>query len=58
VLGGLRGDEWVVSAGVHLLREGERVLPIDRDNRPVRIGASSAAGAALPAASPSAAAAR
>jgi multidrug efflux system membrane fusion protein len=58
VLGGLRGDEWVVSAGVHLLREGERVLPIDRDNRPVRIGAPSAAGAASPAASPSAAAAR
>ena len=23
--------------GAHLLREGERVVPIDRDNRPVQI---------------------
>ena len=34
---GLRPDEWVVAAGAHLMRDGEKVLPIDRDNRPVRI---------------------
>jgi multidrug efflux system membrane fusion protein len=25
----------VVAAGVHLLREGQKVRPVDRDNRPV-----------------------
>lgn len=36
VLAGLRPGDWVVAAGVHLLQEGERVAPVDRDNRPVR----------------------
>ena len=40
VRSGLRADDWVVSAGVHLLREGEVVVPIDRDNRPVRLAAA------------------
>lgn len=35
VLSGLAADAWVVTAGGHLLREGQRVTPVDRDNRPV-----------------------
>lgn len=35
VLDGLRGDEWVVAAGGHLLREGQAVTPVDARNRPV-----------------------
>jgi multidrug efflux system membrane fusion protein len=35
VLSGLPADAWVVAAGGHLLREGQAVLPVDRDNRPV-----------------------
>jgi multidrug efflux system membrane fusion protein len=44
VLTGLARDAWVVAAGAHLLRDGETVAPIDRDNRPVRIGAPAPAG--------------
>jgi multidrug efflux system membrane fusion protein len=35
VLSGLHANDWVVAAGGHLLREGEVVSPVDRDNRPV-----------------------
>ena len=42
VTGGLDRQAWVVAAGGHLLREGQTVQPVDRDNRPVR-GASAAA---------------
>lgn len=35
VLSGLAPDDWVVSAGGHLLREGQVVAPVDRGNRPV-----------------------
>ena len=35
VLSGLEADDWVVTAGGHLLREGQPVSPVDRDNRPV-----------------------
>lgn len=35
VLGGLKADDWVVGAGGHLLRAGQAVTPVDRDNRPV-----------------------
>jgi len=35
VLGGLKPGDWVVGAGGHLLREGQPVTPVDRDNRPV-----------------------
>lgn len=35
VQAGLRASDWVVAAGGHLLREGETVSPVDRDNRPV-----------------------
>ena len=42
VTGGLDRQAWVVAAGGHLLREGQKVQPVDRDNRPVR-GPSAAA---------------
>jgi multidrug efflux system membrane fusion protein len=35
VLSGLRASDWIVAAGGHLLREGQTVAPVDRDNRPV-----------------------
>jgi len=35
VQGGLQADEWVVAAGGHLLRDGQKVAPVDRDNRPI-----------------------
>lgn len=41
VLAGLKPTDWVVSAGAHLLLENERVAPVDRDNRPVRLGTAS-----------------
>ena len=37
VLEGLRAEEWVVAAGVQVLREGQKVRPVDRDNRPVEL---------------------
>lgn len=39
VLSGLEAGDWIVAAGVHLLLEGQRVKPIDRDNRPVALAA-------------------
>lgn len=35
VLSGLAADAWVVAAGGHLLREGQKVRPVDRNNQPV-----------------------
>src|ERR1700722_900527 len=35
--GGVDADKWIVTAGVHKLREGEVVAPIDAVNRPVKI---------------------
>jgi multidrug efflux system membrane fusion protein len=35
VLGGVDANAWVVAAGGQLLREGQTVAPVDRDNRPV-----------------------
>ena len=35
VIDGLASDAWVVAAGGHLLREGQQVTPVDRDNRRV-----------------------
>ena len=37
VLSGLKAGDWVVAAGGHLLRQGQAVTPVDRDNRPVRL---------------------
>ena len=36
VTGGLDAGDWVVAAGGHLLRAGQKVTPVDRDNRPVK----------------------
>lgn len=47
VLAGLRADDWVVIAGGHLLREGQAVAPVDRENR--RPGIAPAATASAPA---------
>lgn len=38
ILHGLQPDDWVVAAGVHMLREGQQVLPVDRQNRSVNLG--------------------
>lgn len=35
VRSGLNANDWVVAAGGHLLRAGQKVVPVDRDNRPV-----------------------
>ncbi|HEY5851782.1 MAG TPA: efflux RND transporter periplasmic adaptor subunit [Lysobacter sp.] len=35
VIDGLDAHAWVVAAGGHLLRVGQKVQPVDRDNRPV-----------------------
>lgn len=37
ILSGLAPTDWVVAAGAHLVREGQKIAPIDRDNRPVRL---------------------
>lgn len=36
VKGGLNANDWVVAAGGHLLRVGQKVAPVDRDNRPTK----------------------
>ena len=36
VLRGVTASDWIVAAGGHLLRDGQKVQPVDRDNRPVR----------------------
>ena len=43
VLGGVDANAWIVAAGGHLLREGQLVAPVDRDNRPVLAAAAPAA---------------
>jgi len=40
VLSGLRADAWVVAAGTHLLREGQTVIPVDRQNRQIDLAAA------------------
>ncbi|BAN50295.1 efflux RND transporter periplasmic adaptor subunit [Metapseudomonas resinovorans] len=37
VLEGLKPDDWVVAAGVQVLREGQQVRPVDRANRSVKM---------------------
>lgn len=37
VLEGLAASDWVVAAGVQILREGQQVRPVDRDNRNVEL---------------------
>jgi len=35
VLAGVAAGDWVVAGGGHLLREGQAVTPVDRNNRPL-----------------------
>ena len=35
ISGGIGPEEWVVAAGGHLLRAGQKVTPVDRDNRAI-----------------------
>ncbi|AGI25540.1 efflux RND transporter periplasmic adaptor subunit [Pseudomonas sp. MT3] len=37
VLEGLSSDDWVVAAGVQVLREGQEVRPVDRENRSIKL---------------------
>lgn len=39
VVSGLGAQDWVVVAGVHLLRDGQRVRPVDRSNRALALQA-------------------
>ncbi len=39
VLDGLQPGDWVVAAGVQVLREGQQVRPVDRANRSVKLAA-------------------
>ena len=39
VLDGLKAEDWVVAAGVQVLREGQQVRPVDRENRNVKLAA-------------------
>ncbi|MDB6050437.1 MAG: transporter [Pseudomonas sp.] len=39
VLEGLSATDWIVAAGVHVLHEGEKVRPVDRSNREVKLAA-------------------
>ncbi len=46
VLSGVVATDWVVAAGAHLLREGQRVTAVDRQNRPVLAPAATPAAPA------------
>jgi len=46
VFGGVKADAWIVAAGGHLLREGQLVAPVDRENRPAQEPAVAHAAAA------------
>lgn len=37
ILEGLKENDWVVAAGVHVLLDGQKVRPVDRDNRVVAL---------------------
>jgi multidrug efflux system membrane fusion protein len=40
VIAGISAQDWIVVAGVHLLRDGQRVRPIDRNNRAIALSAN------------------
>jgi multidrug efflux system membrane fusion protein len=54
VLAGLEPGDWIVAAGVHLLLEGQKIKPIDRENRPVALTAPPSPAALVDADAPSA----
>jgi multidrug efflux system membrane fusion protein len=37
IASGVDARDWVVSAGVHKLHEGQSILPVDGDNRPLKL---------------------
>jgi multidrug efflux system membrane fusion protein len=37
VLAGIEAQDWIVAGGVHLLRDGQAIRPVDRDNRPLAL---------------------
>lgn len=37
VLSGVAPSDWVLAAGVHLVREGQRIKPVDANNRPIAL---------------------
>lgn len=39
VLAGVEAQDWIVAGGVHLLRDGQAIRPVDRDNRPLDLSA-------------------
>lgn len=39
VLKGLKAEDWIVAAGVHVLHPGQEVRPIDRSNRTINVTA-------------------
>lgn len=39
ILNGLNATDWVVIGGVHLLREKQKIKPVDRENRTVTLSA-------------------
>ena len=39
VLEGLKADDWIVAAGVHVLHAGQEVRPVDRSNRTINVAA-------------------
>ncbi|MSQ97680.1 MAG: efflux RND transporter periplasmic adaptor subunit [Xanthomonadales bacterium] len=43
VIAGVSSGDWVVATGVHLLRDGQLIKPIDQQNRPVVLSAPPAA---------------
>lgn len=46
ILNGLNASDWVVVGGVHLLRDKQKIHPIDRENRAVKVqGTASPKGA-------------
>lgn len=40
ILSGLTAQDWIVVAGAHLVREGQKVKPIDRDNRALSLASA------------------
>ncbi|WP_295799403.1 efflux RND transporter periplasmic adaptor subunit [uncultured Microbulbifer sp.] len=44
VRGDMRADDWILAAGTQLVREGQRVRPVDRNNRPIEFGTDLALG--------------
>lgn len=45
VLSGVAPGDWVLAAGVHLVREGQKIEPVDRDNRAIEFAASASSTA-------------